>query len=86
MFNSSIKPTGNNPGYESSGLSRCHHQRVGDEGITVEAGGRLDGVFFIEMPREDIKQMKTTIEVELLADGEVMDEISTNFVGPVSRR
>jgi len=61
-------------------------KRVGDEGITVEAGGRLDGVFFIEMSRDDIKQMKTTIEVELLADGEVMDEISTNFVGPVSGR
>ena len=60
--------------------------RVGEEDIKVEANGRIDGVFFIEMAREDIVQMKTAIQVELISDGEVMDEISTNFVGPVSKR
>jgi hypothetical protein len=38
------------------------------------------------MARKDISQMKTTVEVELIADGQVIDEISTNFVGPVSKR
>ena len=61
-------------------------KRVGEESIMLEAGSRLDAVFFIEMSRKDIKQMKTEIEVELIAEGEVIDEISTNFVGPVSRR
>jgi len=61
-------------------------KRVGEESIVVEAGSRLDAVFFIEMARKDIKQMKTAIEVELIAEGEVIDEISTNFVGPVSIR
>lgn len=61
-------------------------KRVGDEDLLLEAGSRLDGVFFIEMSREDIKQMKTSIDVQLIADGEVIDEISTNFVGPVTRR
>jgi cytochrome c oxidase accessory protein FixG len=61
-------------------------KRVGEEDLIIEAGSRLDGVFFIEMARKDISQMKTTVEVELIADGQVIDEISTNFVGPVSKR
>ena len=61
-------------------------KRVGEELITLEAGSRLDAVFFIEMSRKDIKQMKTEIEVELIAEGESIDVISTNFIGPVSRR
>ena len=60
-------------------------KRVGEQDIVVEGGGRLDGVFFIEMARKDIKNMKTTIEVVLISEGEIMDEISTNFIGPVSR-
>lgn len=60
-------------------------KRVGEESLILEAGSRLDAVFFIEMDRKDIKKMKTIIEVELIAEGEVIDEISTNFVGPVTR-
>ena len=51
----------------------------------LDAGSRLDAVFFIEMARKDIQKMKTAIEVELIADGEIIDEISVNFVGPVTR-
>ncbi len=61
-------------------------KRVGEEGLIIEAGSRLDGVFFIEMARKDINAMKTTLEVLLIREGEVVDEISTNFVGPVTRR
>ena len=60
-------------------------KRVGEETLNIEAGSRIDGVFFIEMARKDIKKMKTIVVVELIADGEVIDEISTNFVGPVTR-
>ena len=61
-------------------------KRVGNETLIVEAGSRVDGVFFIEMARKDLKAMKTTLEVELSTDGEVVDEIKTNFIGPVTRR
>lgn len=60
--------------------------RVGDEAIVLDAGSRLDAVFFIELPRQDITQMKTSLEIELIANGEIIDEISTNFVGPVNRK
>jgi cytochrome c oxidase accessory protein FixG len=61
-------------------------KRVGDEAILLEAGSRLDAVFFIEMPRKDITKMKTTLEIELVANGDIIDEISTNFIGPVKRK
>ncbi len=57
--------------------------RVGGEAITINASERVDAVFFIEMPRESIKAMKTELDVLLISDGKVMDEISTNFIGPV---
>ena len=60
-------------------------KRVGEESLTIDAGSRVDGVFFIEMAKKDIKAMKTTLEVELITDGEVVDEIKTNFIGPVTR-
>ena len=40
----------------------------------------------IEMERKDIKAMKTILDIQLINDGEVVDEISINFVGPVTRR
>ena len=61
-------------------------KRVGNEDLVLEAGSRLDAVFFIEMSRKDIIQMKTALEIELIADGEIIDEISANFVGPVIRK
>ncbi len=61
-------------------------KRVGEEALIIEASSRVDGVFFIEMSRKDIKTMKTALEVELSTDGEVIDEINANFIGPVKRR
>lgn len=60
-------------------------KRVGEEALIIKAGSRLDGVFFIEMARKDIKTMKTILKVELITDGEVVEEINTNFIGPVTR-
>jgi len=56
--------------------------RVGGEALTIGASERVDAVFFIELPRESIKAMKTELDVQLISNGEVMDDISTNFIGP----
>jgi cytochrome c oxidase accessory protein FixG len=61
-------------------------KRVGEEELVIGAGSRVDGVFFIEMARKDIKNMKTMLEVLLVTDGEIVDEISINFVAPVVRK
>lgn len=65
------------------GIETASINRVGDEALTIGASERVDAVFFIELPRESIKSMKTELEVQLIANGEVMDEITTNFIGPV---
>ncbi len=61
-------------------------KRVGEEQLVINAGSRLDGIFFIEMARKNINSMKTVLQVQLITDGEVVDEINTNFIGPVTRR
>jgi cytochrome c oxidase accessory protein FixG len=61
-------------------------KRVGEEELVIGAGSRVDGVFFIEMARKDLKNMKTMLEVLLITDGEIVDEISINFVAPVVRK
>jgi len=61
-------------------------KRVGEEAMVLEPGSRLDAVFFIEMPRQNITKMKTALDIELVSNGEIIDEITTNFVGPVNRK
>lgn len=68
-------------GYEDATI-----MRVGEEQLIINAGSRLDAVFFIEMARKNINSMKTVLQVQLITDGEVVDEINTNFVGPVTKR
>lgn len=61
-------------------------RQVGGESLLLDPGSRFDAVFFIEMARKDITQMKTDIEVEIFIDDDLMDEVSTSFVGPVAPR
>jgi cytochrome c oxidase accessory protein FixG len=61
-------------------------RRVGEEALLIPASGTAEGVFFIEIPREDIERMKTELVVQLLQEDEVMDEVKTNFTGPVTRK
>jgi len=65
------------------GIETASIRRVGDEALTIGPSDRVDAVFFIELPREAIKAMKTELVVQLIANGEVMDELKTNFIGPV---
>jgi hypothetical protein len=44
-------------------------------------------VFFIELPKSRIKSAKTSLVIEVLDDqNEIIDEVKTNFLGPVERR
>ncbi len=59
-------------------------KRVGGEGLDIKAEEKVDAVFFIEMDKKDLKKMKTSLQVELSADGNLIEEIPTNFVGPAN--
>ena len=61
-------------------------RRVGDEKLMLKPGERLDGVFFIDLPKSEIKDIKTKLTIQLISNGEVIDEINTNFIGSVTLR
>jgi polyferredoxin len=53
-----------------------------DDIIEIPANSVLEGVFFIEMSRDDIQSMNNKITLQLIKEGEVMDEVRTSFFGP----
>jgi len=62
-------------------------KRVGEESLNIPANGNLEGVFFIEIPKSSIKSAKTSLVIEVIDENkEVIDEVKTNFLGPVERR
>ncbi|MBK9015371.1 MAG: cytochrome c oxidase accessory protein CcoG [Saprospiraceae bacterium] len=56
---------------------------VGDAATIVPKGGMLKGVFFIEMPENQLDSRKTKLEIEVWSNGKLVDEAKTNFLGPV---
>ena len=43
----------------------------------------IKGALFIEMEKDKLKGRKNKLKLELYSDGELIDELSTNFLGPV---
>jgi len=60
--------------------------RVGGEILSVPSNGNLKGVFFIELPKASISKTKTNLVIEVMVNGEVIDEVKTNFLGPIVLR
>lgn len=56
---------------------------VGDAANTVPKQGMLKGVFFVEMPDNQLKGHKTKIEIEVWSNGIKVDDATTNFLGPI---
>lgn len=40
--------------------------------------------FFLLVPQTDINKTKTSVNIEVVQNGEVIDRIETNFLGPVN--
>lgn len=58
-------------------------RRVGEQDLFVPAGERIDCVFFIELPRSAVTKMKMKLIIQLIREGKVVDEVKTNFIGPL---
>ncbi len=56
--------------------------RVVGNRIHIEKQGRTDIIFFLDMKKENIKQIKTPLKIEVYRGDELLDTISTNFLGP----
>ncbi len=59
-------------------------KRVGDQAVVVPATGNTESVYFIELPKERITGTTTKLIIELYKDDQLIDELKTNFLGPIT--
>ncbi len=58
-------------------------RKVGGQNIHIPANGEIDGIFFIDLPKTDIKSMKTSLVLDVMEDGKLINRVKTTFFGPV---
>lgn len=58
-------------------------ERVGGGLVDLKAKSKLDGVFVIKIPADELEDRKNRIVLELKSGEEVIDELRTNFLGPL---
>lgn len=59
-------------------------KRVGEQALVVPATGNMESVYFIELPKEAITGITTKLIIEMYKDDQLIDEIKTNFLGPIT--
>lgn len=57
--------------------------RLVGESPAAAAGEVAEGALFIDLNRNDLKDRKTKIYIEVYSNGELIDKAKTNFLGPV---
>jgi hypothetical protein len=50
--------------------------------VTVPAQGLSESALFVDIPADQIFGSSAVVVIEVLKDNEVMEEITTSFVGP----
>ena len=58
-------------------------ESVGEGATILPAKSKVDRVFIIKLPEADLTETKTKIELELRSSEQIIDNITTNFLGPV---
>lgn len=58
-------------------------QVVGQAPTSLAKGQKLEGAFFVEMPEDKLQSRKTPVVIEIISNGKKVDEVETNFLGPV---
>ena len=58
-------------------------ESVGEGATILPAKSKVDRVFIIKLPEADLTETKTKIELELRSGEQIIDNITTNFLGPV---
>jgi cytochrome c oxidase accessory protein FixG len=57
---------------------------VGSMQDSIPKGGKIEGVFFMEMPLDKLNGRKTPVEIDIISNGKRIDQVETNFMGPGS--
>ncbi len=55
---------------------------VGQTGLTLPAQGRLEGVFFAELPRTALPKVSTPVRIGIFSRGKLLTEAKTSFLAP----
>jgi len=51
--------------------------------IHLPMQGRVDAVFFLDIPKNKVTEMKTPIKIEIYSKNELIETVKTNFLGPI---
>lgn len=57
---------------------------VGQATLVAESQDMAKGAFFVEMPPEMLDGNKTKVYIEVYSGNELVDEVSTSFLGPIN--
>ena len=57
-------------------------QMIGKSNLTISGDGITEAAFFVRIPKAYINSIKTPIEFEIYADGDLIETVRTNFFGP----
>ena len=58
-------------------------KKVGESALIVPPNEKTEGVFFVELPKKVLTGAKTKIILGIYQDDQLIDEIKTNFLGPI---
>lgn len=56
---------------------------VGQLELVVPPQGMQEGAFFVELPADEVKGQKTKLVLQVYSNNELVDEVSTSFLGPI---
>ena len=56
---------------------------VGGNEIELSASGKVDAVFYVRLPASEMEGSKNSIVVGIFQGDELIDEVKTNFLGPI---
>jgi hypothetical protein len=54
--------------------------------LSVMQAATSDGAFFIQLPESEVRNMKTPVMIDVLADGKKISSMKTDFIGPVFKK
>ena len=58
-------------------------KKVGERALVVPPNEKTEGVFFVELPKDVLTGANTKITLGVYQDDNLIDEIKTNFLGPI---
>ena len=60
--------------------------KVGGDALNVPSNGMVESVYFVEIPESQVSETKTALKLGVYRGGELVEKVSTNFLGPFSSK